>query len=156
MPRTQSSKKSAIDTSSPRIASRAATRAEAHSSIENEYDGSGRPRRKAAEKPAQKVEYEPLYLYEGCRESSLRPVNVTLSPANHGRTVDWVLFDPVKDFPPTLAHPPKFLRAFMHYKPGNDRVLEYNVVSNSIRLKRTPKGLGGRAVSYTESGPRLV
>lgn len=69
---------------------------------------------------------------------------------------DWVLFDPDASFPWPLSSPPKSLEPFMYYKSGNVRILEYNAVSNSVRLKKTPEVLRGKSVRYEDDGPKLV
>ena len=51
---------------------------------------------------------------------------------------DWVLYDPNKGIPSRFPYLPKIMRPYAHYKPGNNRVLEFNLVSESVRLKRTP------------------
>lgn len=68
---------------------------------------------------------------------------------------DWVLFDPVRGFPLSLGNPPEFLQRFAHYKPGNVKALEYNLISDSIRLRVTPQILKDKVVRYDEKGPRI-
>lgn len=69
---------------------------------------------------------------------------------------DWVLFDPIKSFPCEFLDPPKFMHDYTYYEPGNERVLEYNLVSNGVRIKSTPKVLKGKTVRYEQDGPKLV
>ena len=51
--------------------------------------------------------------------------------------------------------PPLFQR-FAQYQPGNQRVVEFNVMSQSVRLKSTPEVLQGKTVEYAKTGPKVV
>lgn len=69
--------------------------------------------------------------------------------------VDWVLFDPLKGFPKEYGEPPRVLAALVRYQAGNERIVEYNLVSHAVRCRSTPGGFEGREVDYTPDGPRL-
>ncbi|KAK4539461.1 hypothetical protein LTR36_010938 [Oleoguttula mirabilis] len=84
-----------------------------------------------------KGRYEHLYLAEG---------------------TNWVLFDPLRGYPRHASEPSETLQKFETFKPGNAKILEYNTVSQSVRVRSAPKVLlgEGRDVQYLATGPRLV
>ncbi|KAK5120629.1 hypothetical protein LTR85_005987 [Meristemomyces frigidus] len=82
-----------------------------------------------------KGKYEHLYLTEG---------------------TNWVLFDPLRGYPKQAGDPPELFQKLETYKPGNAKILEYNTVSESVRIRSLPKVLDGRDVQYLPNGPRLV
>jgi len=43
-----------------------------------------------------------------------------------------------------------------HYKHGNKHILEYNLHSHSVRMKRVPEILENSYIHYTPNGPRLT
>ena len=95
-------------------------------------------------------------LLRGRVSSSFGSIPNWCGEININETLDWVLFDPLEGFPPQLGEPPAFFHGFAKYQPGNTKVLEYNLVNHSVRLKTTPDVLKGMAVHYTNFGPRLV
>lgn len=70
--------------------------------------------------------------------------------------LDWVLFDPLKGFPREFGDPPSFFQRLATYSPNNTRILEYNVVSKSIRTRLTPRELLGCSVEYSKQGPKII
>lgn len=50
---------------------------------------------------------------------------------------------------------PAFMQRYTHYKSGNARILEYNLESQSVRMKATPDALLGMKVEYTKAGPKM-
>lgn len=74
------------------------------------------------------------------------------------KRVDWVLFDPLAGYPKQAGEPPKIFSKYETFRPGNTKILEYNVESQSMRIKSTPKVLlgEGRDVQYLPTGPRIV
>ncbi|KAK3679021.1 hypothetical protein LTR78_001474 [Recurvomyces mirabilis] len=91
-----------------------------------------------------------------------------------GGDPNWILFDPhptnshnsPSPFPPfhttnnnatpNFRDPPRCFAQFETYKLGNKRILEYNLVTHSVRLKSTPEVLEGKEVLYSGSGPKIV
>ncbi|KAI7167726.1 hypothetical protein KC316_g11854 [Hortaea werneckii] len=79
--------------------------------------------------------YEHLYLREG---------------------TSWVLFDPLRGWPRFGPFsPPRFLLKWEYYEPGNARLLEFNLVSHSVRMRSCPDILKGKQVVYTKTGPKI-
>ena len=95
-------------------------------------------------------------LLRGRVSSSLGSIPNWCGEININETLDWVLFDPLEGFPPQLGEPLALFDRFVEYQPGNTKVLEYNLVNHSVRLKTTPDVLKGMALHYTNFGPRLV
>ncbi|KAK0917357.1 hypothetical protein LTR02_000222 [Friedmanniomyces endolithicus] len=50
------------------------------------------------------------------------------------------------------------LPAYKTYEPGNERIVEFNTISRSLRLRTTPAMLseGKMELQYTSTGPKLV
>lgn len=69
---------------------------------------------------------------------------------------DWALFDAAVGFPLCFPNPPPMIERFARYEPDNRRILQWNVVSQSVRLELTPEILLGKRVEYTDGGPRMV
>ena len=69
---------------------------------------------------------------------------------------DWALFDPQRGYPANTLPPPQVFERYATYMAGNRRILEFNAVSQSVRISSTPQVLEARAVEYTKVGPRLV
>ncbi|RMY52850.1 hypothetical protein D0865_05574, partial [Hortaea werneckii] len=79
--------------------------------------------------------YEHLYLREG---------------------TSWVLFDPLRGWPRFGPFgPPQFLLKWEYYKPGNEKLLEFNLISHSVRMRSCPNVLKGKQVVYTKTGPKV-
>ncbi|RMZ15599.1 hypothetical protein D0860_01498, partial [Hortaea werneckii] len=79
--------------------------------------------------------YEHLYLKEG---------------------TNWVLFDPLRGWPHFGPFgPPPFLLKWEYYEPGNANLLEFNVISHSVRMRSCPDFLKGKRVVYTKTGPKI-
>ncbi|KAI7282996.1 hypothetical protein KC345_g3189 [Hortaea werneckii] len=79
--------------------------------------------------------YEHLYLKEG---------------------TNWVLFDPLRGWPHFGPFgPPPFLLKWEYYEPGNAKLLEFNVISHSVRMRSCPDVLKGKQVVYTRTGPKI-
>ncbi|KAI7542448.1 hypothetical protein KC331_g7975 [Hortaea werneckii] len=79
--------------------------------------------------------YEHLYLREG---------------------TSWVLFDPQRGWPRFGPFgPPRSLLKWEYYEPGNARLLEFNLVSHSVRMRSCPNVLKGKQVVYTKTGPKI-
>ncbi|KAI7265966.1 hypothetical protein KC343_g2967 [Hortaea werneckii] len=79
--------------------------------------------------------YEHLYLKEG---------------------TNWVLFDPLRGWPHFGPFgPPPFLLKWEYYEPGNAKLLEFNVISHSVRMRSCPDVLKGKQVVYTKTGPKI-
>ncbi|KAK1070891.1 DEAH-box ATP-dependent RNA helicase prp43 [Friedmanniomyces endolithicus] len=83
------------------------------------------------------------------------------------QAADWALFDPLRGYPDflgkekeTLKHsePPSIFQQYETYEPGNQRVVEFNIISRSLRLRTTPAMLseGRMELQYTSTGPKLV
>lgn len=71
--------------------------------------------------------------------------------------IAWALFDPNQGYPSHFSDPPAIFEQFATFKPGNARILEYNIHSQSVRLKSTPPFLQqGKGIEYTRTGPRIV
>lgn len=80
--------------------------------------------------------YEPLFLTEGS---------------------SWVLFDPAKGFPLAFGDAPAVMERFATFNSGNERVVEFNIVSGSVRIRCTPQLLrDGRSVEYAKTGPKII
>ncbi|RMY18281.1 hypothetical protein D0867_05439 [Hortaea werneckii] len=47
------------------------------------------------------------------------------------------------------------LWAWEHYEPGNARLLEFNLISHSVRMRSCPDILKGKQVVYTKTGPKV-
>ena len=69
---------------------------------------------------------------------------------------DWTLFDPQRGYPANTLPPPQVFERYATYTAGNKRILEFNAVSQSVRISSTPQVLEAKAVEYTKVGPRLV
>lgn len=67
-----------------------------------------------------------------------------------------MLFDPNKGFGSQSGDPPAFVEALATFKPDNKRILEYNIASDSVRVRSTPRMLQGKEVEYTDQGPKIV
>ncbi|KAI6894999.1 hypothetical protein KC318_g2707 [Hortaea werneckii] len=68
----------------------------------------------------------------------------------------WVLFDPLRGWPHFGPFgPPRFLLKWEHYEPGNARLLEFNLISHSVRMRSCPDILKGKQVVYTKTGPKV-
>lgn len=65
-----------------------------------------------------------------------------------------MLYDPNFDFP--RAYVPTCFEQYKIYLPENQRIVEYNKVSGSVRTKRTPESLQGKMVQYRDRGPLLI
>ena len=114
---------------------------------------------KLRNRDAEKEKYEPLRLYEDSsmlRHHHIQPERNIRNRVRLTSPADWVLFDPIKSFPRQFPNPPKFMHDYTCYEPGNERVLEYNLVSNSVRIKSTPEVLQGKTVRYEQDGPKLT
>ncbi|KAI6842143.1 hypothetical protein KC332_g4365 [Hortaea werneckii] len=79
--------------------------------------------------------YEHLYLKEG---------------------TSWVLFDPLRGWPHFGPFgPPPFLLKWEYYEPGNAKLLEFNLISHSVRMRSCPAILKGKQIVYTKTGPKI-
>ncbi|GAB1740212.1 hypothetical protein NU219Hw_g5328t1 [Hortaea werneckii] len=68
----------------------------------------------------------------------------------------WVLFDPLRGWPRFGPFgPPQFLLKWEYYEPGNARLLEFNLISHSVRMRTCPDILKGKQVVYTKTGPKI-
>ena len=73
------------------------------------------------------------------------------------RGIGWALFDPNQDLPKHLGGLPEYLEQYATYNPGNTRILEYHIHSQSVRIKSTPPFLQqGHTIEYTKTGPKLI
>ncbi|KAK0287423.1 hypothetical protein LTR91_001723 [Friedmanniomyces endolithicus] len=84
-----------------------------------------------------------------------------------GKDGNWALFDPLRGYADFLdkdkeplkhSEPPSIFRQYETYEPGNERIVEFNSVSRSLRLRTTPVMLseGRMELQYTSTGPKLV
>ncbi|KAK1087063.1 hypothetical protein LTR33_001251 [Friedmanniomyces endolithicus] len=84
-----------------------------------------------------------------------------------GKERNWALFDPLRDYPdfqdkekePSKhCEPPLVFQQYKTYEPGNERIVEFNTISRSLRLRTTPAMLseGNMELQYTSTGPKLV
>lgn len=92
---------------------------------------------KRRRKPAARgqAKYEPLSIYE---------------------EQNWVLFDPLKGFPAFLGGPSTAISRWAQFQPGNQRVLLFNTLTQSVRTQTVPDVLRGKAVNYTDLGPKIT
>ncbi|KAK4552571.1 hypothetical protein LTR86_010215 [Recurvomyces mirabilis] len=106
------------------------------------------------------------------KRDSIKGKGVEYEGLQLGDDPNWILFDPHHKSPslyfshlnysssnnatPGFRDPPRCFAQFETYQPGNKRILEFNVVTSSVRMKSTPKVLEGREVLYSATGPRLV
>ena len=67
---------------------------------------------------------------------------------------DWVVFDPSKNSPPLPDDMLRLLVRFAIFKPGNKRFFEYNIRTQSLRL-RSARVLISKQIVYTANGPVL-
>ncbi|KAI7217547.1 hypothetical protein KC333_g4156 [Hortaea werneckii] len=68
----------------------------------------------------------------------------------------WVLFDPLRGWPRFGPFgPPQFLLKWEYYKPENEKLLEFNLISHSVRMRSCPNVLKGKQVVYTKTGPKI-
>ena len=68
-------------------------------------------------------------------------------------TTDWILFDPYKSYEGDIS---ESFEKFVEFAPGHTHILEFNIVSQSVRVKSTPAVLAGKSINYSKSGPKLV
>ncbi|KAK0352960.1 hypothetical protein LTR91_021312 [Friedmanniomyces endolithicus] len=84
-----------------------------------------------------------------------------------GKDRNWALFDPLRGYPDFLDEekeplkhyePPSIFQLYETYEPGNTRIVEFNTISRSLRLRTTPAMLseGNMELQYTSTGPKLV
>ena len=57
---------------------------------------------------------------------------------------------------PRLHEPPPLFKRFEKFRPGNKRIVEYNINSHSVRLRSTPSSMANKMVMYLPTGPKLL
>ncbi|KAI6885567.1 hypothetical protein KC360_g2779 [Hortaea werneckii] len=68
----------------------------------------------------------------------------------------WVLFDPLRGWPHFGPFgPPPFLLKWEYYEPENAKLLEFNLISHSVRMRSCPAVLKGKQIVYTKTGPKI-
>jgi hypothetical protein len=123
-----------------------------------ETQGRAQRQQRVGKGKGKKPAYEPLCLAKNKSSSPL------LVPLIHiascwPEVVDWVLFDPeLHEWPKTPPPVFKQFEKFETYVPGNPRIIEYNLISEAVRIKCTPRTLreGNKTVEYTPTGPKVV
>lgn len=74
------------------------------------------------------------------------------------RPPEWVLFDPLKGYAQDSESepPPTQYAKYEIYKPGNRKIIVFNLNSSAVTLKTTPVEFIGYDVDYLPNGPKLI
>ncbi|KAF2169099.1 hypothetical protein M409DRAFT_20329 [Zasmidium cellare ATCC 36951] len=90
---------------------------------------------------------------KGVKRKKQRDENIFITGSDN-----WVLFDPLKGYGEDKKNEatPKIFTRYERFKPGNRKILCWNLVSAAVTLKTTPAEFEGYDVEYLRTGPKLT